>query len=65
VSHFKWAPRITSKEVIFKENDPDKSCCTQRGTSNGDLEIVLNDLPPRFPPRRLFQGQSIFLNGMT
>jgi len=56
VSHFKWAPRITSKEVIFKENDSDKSCCTQKETSNGDLEIILNNLP---------QGQSIFLNGMT
>jgi len=33
-----------SKEVIFKENDPDKNCCTQKETSNGNLEIVLNDL---------------------
>jgi len=44
VSHFKWAPRITSKEVIFKENNPDKSCCTQRGTSNDNFKIVLNYL---------------------
>jgi len=60
VFQFKWASRITLKEMIFKENDPDKSYCTQRGTSNGDLEIVLNDLPPR-----LFEGQSIFFDGMT
>jgi len=44
VSHFKWASRITSKEVIFKEKDPDKSCCTQKETSNGNFEIVLNNL---------------------
>jgi len=54
VSHFKWAPRITLKEVIFKENDPDKSCCTQRGTFNGDLEIVLNDLPQGYFQIKVF-----------
>jgi len=57
VSHFKWAPpspRITSKEVIFKENDPDKSCSTQRETSNGDLEIVLNDFPQDYSKVKVF-----------
>jgi len=54
MSHFKWAPRITSKEVIFKENDPDKSCCTQRGTSNDDLEIVLNDLSQGYSKVKIF-----------
>jgi len=54
VSHFKWVPRITSKEVIFKENDPDKSCCTQRGTSNDDLEIVLNDFPRGYSKVKVF-----------
>jgi len=49
--------------MIFKENDLDKNCCTQRGTSNGHLEIVLNNL--KVISSRLFQGQSIFLNGMT
>jgi len=52
VSHFKLAPRITSREVIFKENDPDKSYCTQKGTSNGDSKVI--------PTSRLFQSQSIF-----
>jgi len=46
VSHFKWAPQIILKEIIFKENDPQKSCCTQKVTYNVDLKIVLND-PPR------------------
>jgi len=52
VSYFKWALRITSKEVIFKEND--KNCCTQKGTSNGDLEIVLNDLPQAYSKIKVF-----------
>jgi len=46
--------------MIFKENDLDKSCCTQRETSNGALENVLNDFP-----QGLFQSQSIFFNEMT
>jgi len=46
-------PRITSKEVIFKENNPDKSCCTQRGTSD-DLEIVLNDLLQSYSKVKVF-----------
>jgi len=54
VSHFKWAPQITVKEVIFKENDPDKSCCAQRGISNGDLEIVLNEFPQGYSKVKIF-----------
>jgi len=51
--HFKWAPRLTSEEVIFKENDLDKSC-TQTGTSNGDVEIVLNDFPQVYSKVKVF-----------
>jgi len=54
VSYFKWTPRITSKKVIFKENDPDKSCCTQRGTSNCDPKIVVNDLPQGYSKVKVF-----------
>jgi len=60
VSHFKWASQVTSKEVTFKKNDPDKSYYTQRRTSNGDFEIVLNDLSKGY-----FKVKVSFLNGMT
>jgi len=33
---------MTWDKVSFKQNILYKSCCTQKGTSNGDLEIVLN-----------------------
>jgi len=54
VSHFRWAPRITSKEVIFKENDLDKNCCTQREISIRDHEIVLQDLPQSYSKVKVF-----------
>jgi len=51
VSHFnKWALRITSKKVIFKENDSDKSCCTE-----GDFHWWPRNCP-KWPSSRLFQG---------
>jgi len=53
VSHFKWAFQITSKEVIFKENNPDKSCCCLlRGGHS--IEIVLNDLPQGYSKVKVF-----------
>jgi len=63
-SHFKWAPRITSKEVIFKENNLDKSYCTQRGTSNGNLEIVLNDLSQGYSKVKVFFNDLILITGI-
>jgi len=41
-------------EVIFKENDPDKNCCTQRETANDDLEIVRNNLPRGYSKVKVF-----------
>jgi len=40
-----------------KKNNPDKSYCTQRETSNGDLEIVLNDLPQGYSKVKVFDGK--------
>jgi len=40
--------------MIFEENNPDKSCCTQSGTFNGDFEIVLNDLPQGYSKVKVF-----------
>jgi len=36
------------------EENPDKSCCTQRGTSNGDLQIVLNDFSQGYSKVKVF-----------
>jgi len=39
---------------MIQTNDPDKSCCTQKETSNSDLEIVLNDLPQGYSKVKVF-----------